>query len=86
MMSSSGGGKKRKLGEGEQKFYAVRAGKEPGVYMSWKECQENTTGFKGASCEYPLLFRLLVSLSSTPCAKRDFVAWGCLLIGVIGTR
>ncbi|KAE8449725.1 hypothetical protein EG329_007500 [Mollisiaceae sp. DMI_Dod_QoI] len=41
--------KKRKLGEGEQKYYAVRAGKQPGVYLTWKECQDNTTGFKGAS-------------------------------------
>lgn len=48
--------KKRKLGEGAggdapaQKYYAVKAGKVPGVYLSWKECQDNTTGFKGASC------------------------------------
>ncbi|CZR53792.1 related to ribonuclease H1 [Phialocephala subalpina] len=47
--------KKRKLGEGgasgekEQKFYAVRAGKTPGVYLTWKECQDNITGFKGAN-------------------------------------
>lgn len=48
-MSSSSTSKKRKLGENEQKFYAVRAGKQPGVYLTWKECQDNTTGFKGAS-------------------------------------
>jgi ribonuclease HI len=41
--------KKRKLGEDVTKYYAVRAGKTPGVYMTWKECQEQTTGFKGAS-------------------------------------
>jgi ribonuclease HI len=41
--------KKRKLGEDVTKYYAVRAGKAPGVYMTWKECQEQTTGFKGAS-------------------------------------
>jgi ribonuclease HI len=41
--------KKRKLGEDVIKYYAVRAGKTPGVYMTWKECQEQTTGFKGAS-------------------------------------
>jgi ribonuclease HI len=41
--------KKRKLTEDLTKYYAVRAGKTPGVYMTWKECQEQTTGFKGAS-------------------------------------
>lgn len=34
---------------GAEKFYAVRAGKTPGVYMTWPECQEQTAGFKGAS-------------------------------------
>lgn len=52
--------KKRKLGEGggaaekDQKFYAVRAGKVPGVYSTWRECQDNITGFKGANCELSL--------------------------------
>lgn len=41
--------KKRKLTEDLTKYYAVRAGKTPGVYMTWKDCQEQTTGFKGAS-------------------------------------
>jgi len=41
--------KKRKLGDDVTKYYAVRAGKTPGVYMTWKECQDQTTGFKGAS-------------------------------------
>jgi ribonuclease HI len=41
--------KKRKLGEDVIKYYAVRAGKTPGVYLTWKECQEQITGFKGAS-------------------------------------
>lgn len=46
--------KKRNLGGGggaaekEQKFYAVKAGKVPGVYLTWRECQDNITGFKGA--------------------------------------
>jgi ribonuclease HI len=40
--------KKRKLGDDVTKYYAVRAGKTPGVYMTWKECQEQITGFKGA--------------------------------------
>ena len=31
-----------------KKFYAVRAGRNVGVYNSWKECQAQTNGFKGA--------------------------------------
>lgn len=62
-MSSSSTNKKRKLGENEQKFYAVRAGKQPGVYLTWKECQDNTTGFKGASCEFILVSFLVESVS-----------------------
>ena len=30
------------------KFYAVKAGKVPGIYMSWGECQKNVNGFSGA--------------------------------------
>ncbi|TVY21070.1 Ribonuclease H1 [Lachnellula arida] len=41
--------KKRKLADDTpQKYYGVRAGKTPGVYTSWADCQENTTGFRGA--------------------------------------
>jgi ribonuclease HI len=29
-------------------YYAVRKGKEPGIYTSWDECKKNTIGFKGA--------------------------------------
>lgn len=31
-----------------QKYYAVRVGRTPGVYLSWKECQEQIIGFSGA--------------------------------------
>ncbi|MCY1598008.1 viroplasmin family protein [Staphylococcus pettenkoferi] len=30
------------------KFYAVKVGREPGVYTSWDEVKEQTNGFKGA--------------------------------------
>lgn len=30
------------------KYYAVRAGRTPGIYRSWEECQREVTGFKGA--------------------------------------
>lgn len=30
------------------KFYAVRKGKKPGIYMSWDICKQQTDGFPGA--------------------------------------
>lgn len=30
------------------KFYAVKKGKKPGVYLTWKECQEQVSGYSGA--------------------------------------
>lgn len=47
--------KKRKAAT-QPKFYAVRAGRNPGVFSDWNQCKESITGFKGASCEwlYPL--------------------------------
>ena len=29
-------------------FYAVAKGKNPGIYKSWNECQNQVKGFKGA--------------------------------------
>ena len=43
-------GAKRKRGA-EQKFYAVRAGKRPGIYNTWEECLSQVSGHKGASCK-----------------------------------
>lgn len=55
---SSGSNKKRKMSsvEKETKYYGVRAGHTPGVYETWKECQEMITGFKGAQCLFLLFF------------------------------
>jgi ribonuclease HI len=30
------------------KYYAVKVGQKPGVYETWKECQQHVTGFKGS--------------------------------------
>lgn len=30
------------------KFYAVKKGRVPGIYLNWEECQNNTKGFSGA--------------------------------------
>ena len=29
-------------------FYAVREGRKPGIYSSWKECKEEVNGFANA--------------------------------------
>lgn len=62
LSSASGPQKKRKTDPNMQKYYAVRAGMRPGVYLTWDECQAQTTGYKGASCEFlsPSHFQYLV--------------------------
>lgn len=32
----------------KKKFYAVRCGRQPGIYASWTDCQKQIMGFKGA--------------------------------------
>ena len=32
----------------KNKFYAVKVGKKPGIYQTWKECQDQVKGFPGA--------------------------------------
>lgn len=38
-----------------QKYYAVRAGVRPGIYLTWHECQAQIAGFKGAQCKIHVL-------------------------------
>ena len=49
-------GTKRKRAN-EQKIYAVREGKRPGIYNTWEECLSQVTGHKGASCRFFWLMR-----------------------------
>ncbi|KAI3586085.1 hypothetical protein IWW34DRAFT_717353 [Fusarium oxysporum f. sp. albedinis] len=42
--------KMRKAAKGT-KFYAVKTGREPGIYLNYEACQAQTTGFPGAQCE-----------------------------------
>lgn len=42
---------KRKRKPGEARYYAVRAGRIPGVYTTWDECQSMINGFAGAQCK-----------------------------------
>ena len=47
--TNTAAGQKRKRTT-ERKFYAVREGKEPGIYDTWPECLSQVKGFKGAVC------------------------------------
>ena len=35
-------------GESLMKYYAVRKGRQKGIFTSWPECQKQVSGFKGA--------------------------------------
>ncbi|TLS20962.1 uncharacterized protein PpBr36_10832 [Pyricularia pennisetigena] len=41
--------KKRKLDKKAPKYYAVRVGYSPGVYLHWPDCQRMISGYPGAS-------------------------------------
>ncbi|KAI5820471.1 Caulimovirus viroplasmin-domain-containing protein [Pyronema omphalodes] len=43
---ASGSIKRKRVGE--QKFYAVQSGFQPGVYTEWNDCLAQVRGFKGA--------------------------------------
>lgn len=47
--SQSAASKKRKIST-QAKFYAVKVGHVPGVYLTWKECEQNITKYKNALC------------------------------------
>ena len=36
------------MGKKSKKYYAVKIGFVPGVYLTWVECQQNINGFSGA--------------------------------------
>ncbi|KAJ4320066.1 hypothetical protein N0V84_006051 [Fusarium piperis] len=46
--ASAGSSSKKRKTDGVQKYYAVRAGFKPGVYLTYPECQQQTSGFRGA--------------------------------------
>jgi hypothetical protein len=57
--TTAAAGRKRKLDDKNvQKFYAVRAGARPGIYLTWHECQAQIAGFKGAQCESLLILSI----------------------------
>ena len=49
-----------------KKVYVVFSGKEPGIYQTWAECQEQTKGVKGAKFK---------SFEDESVAKREFDAF-----------
>jgi hypothetical protein len=58
--------RKRKLEDDPPKFYAVRSGHEPGIYLTWPECQEQISGFKGAQCRCRLCSPFLFDFHFLP--------------------
>lgn len=44
---------KRKRKPGEERYYAVRSGRTPGIYTTWLETRQQIDGFAGAACKYP---------------------------------
>ncbi|KAE8157531.1 hypothetical protein BDV40DRAFT_45275 [Aspergillus tamarii] len=50
---TSTAGAKRKRGSAG-KYYAVKAGYQPGVYYAWNDCLTQVTGYRGAVCKGPL--------------------------------
>ncbi|KAL4357474.1 hypothetical protein HN873_029833 [Arachis hypogaea] len=50
------------MATGKYRLYAVRSGKNPGIYTSWEDCKEEVNGFKDVEFKG---FRLL----------RDAKAW-----------
>jgi ribonuclease HI len=68
LASSSAVPQKRK-GSAQVKFYAVKAGYIPGVYLSWKECEQNISGFRGAACEYVIFGMTFTNIASSPTVK-----------------
>jgi len=62
--SSSTVPQKRK-GSSQVKFYAVKAGHTPGVYLSWKECEQHISGFRGAVCECSRIAQMTSTDAST---------------------
>jgi ribonuclease HI len=49
--ATSSGKRKRTAGPA---FYAVRVGRTPGVYYSWRDCEAEIRGVK-AECELPVI-------------------------------
>ena len=48
-VTPSSAGTKRKRSTNAPKFYAVRVGKEPGIYHSWSECLDQVRGYPKAA-------------------------------------
>ncbi len=53
-------------GNSDVKFYAVKVGRQPGIYCSWPECQAQVIGFSGA------VFRSFLNLE----AAEEFLSAG----------
>ena len=59
------------------KYYAVKNGKVPGIYMSWDECRENVSGYSGA--EYKSFRLMCKTWQKEPATVRDRLQKGATL-------
>lgn len=61
------------------KFYAVRKGRQPGVYTNWPACEEQVKGFPGAVYKaFPTKAQALAFVGKSPLSSPHSLATGAL--------
>lgn len=53
--ATTGPNKKRKMGSGKQKFYAVKIGRKTGVFLTYDECRAQVEGYPRPICKLSTL-------------------------------
>lgn len=76
----------------KQKYYVVWAGRQPGIYTTWAQCQAQTSGFKGARFKsFESQAEAEAALAggdvaiAAPTARLDDVNWNSISVDV-GSR
>ncbi|GAA5820489.1 hypothetical protein JCM10212_003816 [Sporobolomyces blumeae] len=70
---------------GRPGFYAVRIGRQPGVYTTWRECRQQVDGFSGGRFkEFPTYeqaeaFVAGIDRPSRVLAQQWWGGWGAML-------
>jgi len=68
--TASSGTKRKRESKSAPKFYAVRVGKEPGIYHSWTECLDQVKGFpKAAFKSFTTLVEAQAFVNNEPSAN-----------------
>ena len=68
--NTAAGTKRKREGKSSLKYYAVRVGKEPGIYYSWSECLDQVRGFPKAA------FKSFTTLTDAEAFLKDDSAGG----------